>query len=89
MACMQNFQDFHQILAPQKSIFFAHHWPACRWLSHAAKRVSAARFLRYDSPKTTNNGETVRGIDGVPASQCLCALAASALQRCYKLQTGC
>ena len=88
---MQAFQfnpDFQKFLAPAKINLFLHVTGRRADGYHTLQTVFQLLDF-YDTLhiKATKSGEIKRinEINGVPASQCLCALAASALQR----ETGC
>ncbi len=85
---MQNFQDFHTYLAPAKINLFLHITGQRADSYHTLQSVfSLLDFYDTIHLKPTKNGEIkrVNEINGVPESQDLCALAASALQQ----KTGC
>jgi 4-diphosphocytidyl-2-C-methyl-D-erythritol kinase len=85
---MQNFQDSHPYLAPAKINLFLHITGQRADGYHTLQSVFQLLDF-YDTLhfKATNSGEIKRinEINGVPAGQCLCGLAASALQK----KTGC
>lgn len=85
MACMQNFQSF---LAPAKINLFLHITGRRADGYHTLQSVFQLLDY-YDTiylkPTTTGEIKRLNEINNVPASQDLCALAASALQR----ETGC
>jgi 4-diphosphocytidyl-2-C-methyl-D-erythritol kinase len=85
---MQNFQDFHTYLAPAKINLFLHITGQRADGYHTLQSVFQLLDF-YDTLhiKLTKTSEIkrVNEINGVPASQCLCGLAASALQKL----TGC
>ena len=85
---MQNFQSF---LAPAKINLFLHITGQRADGYHTLQSVFQLLDF-YDTLhlKPTKNAEIKRinDINGVPASQCLCALAASALQQCTDCKLG-
>ncbi len=85
---MHNFEDFHTYLAPAKINLFLHITGQRADGYHTLQSVfQLLDFYDTLQIKPTKNGEIkrVNDINGVPASQCLCGLAASALQKF----TGC
>ncbi len=84
----EQFLDFKQFLAPAKINLFLHITGRRADGYHTLQTVFQLLDF-YDTLhiKTTKTGEIKRvsDLDGVPASQCLCGLAASALQKF----TGC
>ncbi len=81
-------QDFHTFLAPAKINLFLHITGQRADGYHTLQSVfQLLDFYDTIHIKVTQNGEIKRinEITNVPASQCLCALAASALQQ----KTGC
>jgi 4-diphosphocytidyl-2-C-methyl-D-erythritol kinase len=88
MPDFQTSPDFHNFLAPAKINLFLHITGQRADGYHTLQSVFQLLDF-YDTLhiKSTKNAEIkrVNEIDGVPASQCLCALAASALQQ----RTGC
>jgi 4-diphosphocytidyl-2-C-methyl-D-erythritol kinase len=88
---MQGFQsalNFEQFFAPAKINFFLHITGQRADGYHTLQSVfQLLDFYDTIHIKPTKNGEIkrVNDINGVPASQCLCGLAASALQQ----KTGC
>jgi 4-diphosphocytidyl-2-C-methyl-D-erythritol kinase len=84
-------QDFQQFLAPAKINLFLHITGRRADGYHTLQSVFQLLDF-YDTLyiKITPNNEVkrVRGLDGVPASQCLCALAASALKDATNCKLG-
>jgi 4-diphosphocytidyl-2-C-methyl-D-erythritol kinase len=91
---LQNFQataDFKQFLAPAKINLFLHITGQRADGYHTLQSVFQLLDF-YDTIHlkiTSDNAvKRVRGIDGVPASQCLCALAASTLKDATNCKLG-